>query len=189
VGPRWAAFCQHYRKGAGEAVWGREAAEELLTACLLEANGAATLVPASSAAIRTPECPDEDVAAGAPAGRGDRQPAETEGRPAARAGGTALRDQLTLRARVAAFLTDRAQTLQRIPTWKEVVKAFPDDNLGSRATFYRKNPWYADVRAACKQILGHDAPQKGHRDAGEDGGLGDVDGLVDAPDYYRDDAD
>ena len=100
----------------------------------------------------------------------------------------ATKEQLSLRARVAAFLLDRAQVLQRLPTLEEVFQAFPNDDLGSRSSFYRRNPWYTTLRAATKKTLQDDAPRKGHRNASDDDNAGELDARVDAPEYHRDEA-
>lgn len=96
------------------------------------------------------------------------------------------RDQLTLRARVSAFITDRAEALHRLPTLDEVYSAFPQDDLGARATFYRNNPWYKTIRAALQTMLQNAPPQQGHRINSRDETPGTVDASVPAPQYHRD---
>jgi hypothetical protein len=95
-------------------------------------------------------------------------------------------EQISLRGRVAAFMTDRARELGRLPTLDEVYQAFPHDGLGSRSTFYRRNRWYIDLREAIQRTIQREPPRRGHRAPSDDGGPGQPDAWTDAPDYYPD---
>lgn len=91
-------------------------------------------------------------------------------------------DQVSLEARVTAFLTDRAKVLGRIPTLDQVRTAFPGE-IKPTSTFYRKNPWYKIFRSALEKSLSQfDPPIEGHRNAEEDGGG--VDAVFEDADYH-----
>jgi hypothetical protein len=121
----------------------------------------------------------------------DRAKANTQSQPKSEPGGenasTPIREQLSLAARVTAFMAERAQLVGRLPTLAEIYAAFPEDELGSKASFYRRNDWYVIARKSLRAMLPHDAPPRGHRNSRE-GSPDGIDAAVDPPHHYEDEA-
>jgi hypothetical protein len=126
-------------------------------------------------AVLTPVQPETEPGAGEEVAEGAPPPAALE--------------QMSLRGRITLFLAERAPVLQRLPTLQEVYDAFPAENLGSKATFYRRNKWYVTARKALQETLQHDLPLKGHRNASDDDGSGGVDAPWGAPNRRQDEGD
>jgi hypothetical protein len=94
-------------------------------------------------------------------------------------------EQLSLTARVTAFLADRAKETGKVPTLKDVRRAFPGE-IDPDATFYRNNPWSTQVRAGLMRSHKAESPLKGHRNITDKGKPGVIDASIDPPDYFAD---
>jgi hypothetical protein len=90
-------------------------------------------------------------------------------------------EQVRLKARGTAFLGDPVAETGKLPTLKEVRKVFPGELEESDTTFYRKNPWYKQIRLALRKSYMGDTPNAGFRTKTDDDDVGKVDAYMKAP--------
>jgi hypothetical protein len=100
-------------------------------------------------------------------------------------------ETISLNVRVTAFMNERMEKLDRLPTLEEIRQIFPGE-IGPDSTFYRNNPWFKTIRAGLREVLKQTREAtKGHKNISEDeeGVTDSVDAALPAPNYYQDEED
>lgn len=95
------------------------------------------------------------------------------------------KEQLSLKARIIAFLGDAAERTGQIPTFEDVERVFGDE-IEPRSTFYKNNPWFKTVKKALRDTMTNDPPPVAIRNASDGRNSASIDAQVDAPDFFQD---